>query len=253
VGWLREETLLYRALDRLARGYARRAGAALVPTPGLADPVRGHGAATVTVVPGAVFDAARGDEVRARARAELGVQEETCLFVYIGALGVANGLQALLDAAVEVGDDARTAFVVIGDGSDRARLEQEVHRRRITSVRILPPIAKERVPDVLAAGDVCLHLLRPDPLFAGALPSKVLEYLGAHRPGCPRAPGARERRRLRPVGRAAGRGAAHVGGDGRGRAAAPGRAGLPLRQRALLPGGQRRPARRRARRGHERA
>jgi glycosyltransferase involved in cell wall biosynthesis len=193
VGWLREETLLYRALDRLARGYARRAGAALVPTPGLADPVRGHGAATVTVVPGAVFDAARGDEVRARARAELGVQEETCLFVYIGALGVANGLQALLDAAVEVGDDARTAFVVIGDGSDRARLEQEVHRRRITSVRILPPIAKERVPDVLAAGDVCLHLLRPDPLFAGALPSKVLEYLGAHRPFITTVPGVPER------------------------------------------------------------
>jgi glycosyltransferase involved in cell wall biosynthesis len=57
-----------------------------------------------------------------------------------------------------------------------------VRRREIPGVRFLAPVPKEDVPEILAAGDVCLHLLRPDPLFAGALPSKVLEYLGAHRP-----------------------------------------------------------------------
>jgi hypothetical protein len=45
------------------------------------------------------------------------------------------------------------------------------------------------VPNVLAASDVCLHVLRPDPLFTGALPSKVLEYLGAHRPFITTVPG----------------------------------------------------------------
>jgi glycosyltransferase involved in cell wall biosynthesis len=193
VGWLREETQLYRALDRLARRYARRAEAVLVPTPGLAEPVQRHGAATVCVVPGAVFDSARGVEVRMRARAELGVAPDSCLFVYVGALGVANGLQTLLDAAVEVAGDERMSFVLVGDGSDRRRLEQEVEHRRIPRVRILPPVPKERVPDILAASDVCLHLLRPDPLFAGALPSKVLEYLGAHRPFITTVPGVPER------------------------------------------------------------
>jgi hypothetical protein len=193
VGWLREETQLYRALDRLARRYARRAEAVLVPTPGLAEPVQRHGAATVCVVPGAVFDSARGVEVRMRVRAELGVAPDTCLFVYVGALGVANGLQTLLDAAGEVAGDERMSFVLVGDGSDRRRLEQEVEHRRIPRVRILPPVPKERVPDILAASDVCLHLLRPDPLFAGALPSKVLEYLGAHRPFITTVPGVPER------------------------------------------------------------
>jgi hypothetical protein len=193
VGWLREETQLYRALDRLARRYARRAEAVLVPTPGLAEPVQRHGAATVCVVPGAVFDSARGVEVRMRVRAELGVAPDTCLFVYVGALGVANGLQTLLDAAGEVAGDERMSFVLVGDGSDRRRLEHEVEHRRIPRVRILPPVPKERVPDILAASDVCLHLLRPDPLFAGALPSKVLEYLGAHRPFITTVPGVPER------------------------------------------------------------
>jgi colanic acid biosynthesis glycosyl transferase WcaI len=193
VGWLRQETQLYRALDRLARRYARRAEAVLVPTPGLAEPVRRQGAATVCVVPGAVFDSARGIEVRMRVRAELDVAPNTCLFVYVGALGVANGLQTLLEAAAEVGGDERMSFVVVGDGSDRRRLEHEVEDRRIPRVRILPPVPKERVPDILAASDVCLHLLRPDPLFAGALPSKVLEYLGAHRPFITTVPGVPER------------------------------------------------------------
>jgi colanic acid biosynthesis glycosyl transferase WcaI len=192
VGWLREETRLYRALDRVARRYARNAEAVLVPTPGLAEPVQRHGAATVCVVPGAVFDSARGSDVRVRTRAELDVAPDTCLFVYVGALGVANGVQTLLEAA-EVAGDERMSFVLIGDGSDRRRLEREVERRRIPRVRILPPVPKERVPDFLAASDICLHLLRPDPLFAGALPSKILEYLGAHRPFITTVPGVPQR------------------------------------------------------------
>jgi glycosyltransferase involved in cell wall biosynthesis len=193
VGWLREETQLYRALDRLARRYARRAAAVLVPTPGLAEPVHRQGAATVCVVPGAVFDSARGDDVRERTRTDLDVAQDACLFVYVGALGVANGLQVLLEAAVQVAGDERITFIIVGDGSDRRRLEEEVEHRRIPGVRILPPVPKERVPDLLAASDVCLHLLRPDPLFAGALPSKVLEYLGAHRPFVTTVPGVPER------------------------------------------------------------
>ena len=193
VGWLDEETLVYRALDRLARRCARRAHAAIVPTPGLAEPVRSHGAGAVAVVPGPVFDSARPVEIRTRMRAALGVADDTCLFVYMGALGVANGLQTLVDAAAQVAGDSRMAFLLLGDGSDRRRLEREVAHRRITAIRILPPVPKDEIPDVLAASDVCLHLLRPDPLFAGALPAKTLEYLGAHRPFITTVPGVPER------------------------------------------------------------
>jgi len=193
VGWLEADTLVYRALEHLARRYATRADAVLVPTPGLAEPMRRHGAATVTVVPGAVFDARRGPQVGARVRTELGVGDDVCLFVYVGALGVANGLQVLLDAAAALADDERMAFVVMGDGSDRRRLEKEARHRRIPRLVFLPPVAKEEVPNILAASDVCLHVLRPDPLFATALPSKVLEYLGAHRPFITTVPGGPQR------------------------------------------------------------
>ena len=47
VGWLREDTLLYGALDRVAHHSAQAAAAVLVPTPGLAEPVQRHGARAV--------------------------------------------------------------------------------------------------------------------------------------------------------------------------------------------------------------
>jgi colanic acid biosynthesis glycosyl transferase WcaI len=200
VGWLREETKLYGALERLAHRSARAAAAVLVPTPGLAEPVLRHGARAVRVVPGAVFDTQRPPEVRSRVRAELDVSDHTCLFVYVGAIGVANGLQTLLEAALAVADDDRMSFVLMGDGSDRRRLEDEVRTRRIPGVRILPPAPKEEVPKILAASDVCLHLLRPDPLFTAALPSKVLEYLGAHRPFITTVAGVPERLALESGG-----------------------------------------------------
>ena len=147
----------------------------------------------MSVVPGAVLDARREPEVRRRVRAEMDLEEDVCLFVYVGALGVANGLQMLLDAAVAVAADERMSFLVMGDGSDRRRLEEEARARGIPRLAILPPAPKEEVPAILAASDVCLHLLRPDPLFASALPSKVLEYLGAHRPFITTVPGTPQR------------------------------------------------------------
>ena len=52
---------------------------------------------------------------------------------------------------------------------------------------------KQQARELLAAADVGLHLLRPDPVFASALPTKVLEYLGAHRAFITTVPGLPER------------------------------------------------------------
>jgi glycosyltransferase involved in cell wall biosynthesis len=54
-------------------------------------------------------------------------------------------------------------------------------------------VPKAEVAGLLAAADVCLHLLRRDPVFETALPSKVLEYFGSHRPFVTTVPGLPER------------------------------------------------------------
>jgi glycosyltransferase involved in cell wall biosynthesis len=189
VGWLAEDSRLYGVLERLAHHHASTADAVIVPTPGLVEPISRHGASRVDVVPGSVLDAGTDDDRRARARAELAIDDATCLFVYVGAVGLANGLDMLLDAVRALPNGSGARFLVVGDGSARAALEARIARERIESVQIIDAVPRDRVGDFLAAADVCLHLLRPDPVFASALPTKMLEYFGAHRPFVTTVPG----------------------------------------------------------------
>jgi glycosyltransferase involved in cell wall biosynthesis len=154
----------------------------------MVDGVRRHGAREVHVLPGIVVEAACPQEVRRAIRSDLGVMESECLFVYVGALGVANGLDVLLDAARGLEDESLT-IVVAGDGSDRARLERRLAELRLEHLRLLGPVPRRRAGELLCAADVCLHVLRPDPLFEGVLPTKILEAFGAHRPVITTVPG----------------------------------------------------------------
>lgn len=187
VGWLSEGSSAYRALDRAARRYTKRADAVVVPSPGMVDGVRAHGATSVHVLPGVVVDRRCDDATRLRVRRELGVADDTCLFVYVGALGVANGLDTLFDAAAGLHEDL--AVVVAGDGSDRERLERRLAGETLPALRLLGPVPRARAHELLCAADVCLHVLRADPLFTGVLPTKVLDAFGAHRPLITTVPG----------------------------------------------------------------
>jgi colanic acid biosynthesis glycosyl transferase WcaI len=181
VGWLARESSLYRVLDRVARHAAQHADAVVVPTPGLVPGLLEHGAPGVDVIPGAVVDQPPDAELRAVTRGELGIAAEECLFVYVGAIGRANGVDTLVDAVAALPPEVRARVVLAGDGSDRRRLEARLVHEGLERVTFLGPVSKDGIAPLLAASDVCLHLLRPDPVFETAQPTKVLEYLGAHR------------------------------------------------------------------------
>ena len=200
VGWLSEQSLLYRVLERVAHRLASRAQAVIVPTPGLIEIVRRHGAKKVDVISGAVIDAPSSPELRRAARARLGVPDDECLFLYLGALGAANGVDTLLDAVQALPTDTPARFLLVGDGSARVALEERVREQGIETVSIVPAVPKDEVKDYLAASDVCLHLLRADPVRASDQGAGVLrgaptfhhDGRGASRAAC-----ARGRRRLR--------------------------------------------------------
>jgi colanic acid biosynthesis glycosyl transferase WcaI len=176
----------------VAHRLARTADEVIVPTPGLVADLERHGARHVHVLPGPVLDGGATAEERRAARSELGLADGTCAVVYAGAIGVANGLDLLLDAVRDLPPHADTTVLVAGDGSARASVEQRLSSESIARVRMLGPIPKDDVRRLLAAADVCLHLLRPDPLFATAQPTKMLEYFGAHRAVITTVPGLPE-------------------------------------------------------------
>jgi colanic acid biosynthesis glycosyl transferase WcaI len=128
-------------------------------------------------------------ERRSITRARLGVADGECLFLYLGAIGVANGLDLLLDAVESLPGGMPARVAVAGDGSARASFADAVESRRLDRIALLPPVNQDGVADLLAAADVGLHLLRPDPVFSSALPTKALEYLGAGLPFVTTVPG----------------------------------------------------------------
>jgi colanic acid biosynthesis glycosyl transferase WcaI len=189
VGWLSSDGLAYRLLERFARSVTRRARVVIVPTPGLEPLVRAHGAREICVLPGSVSARERDPERRRLTRTRLGIGDDQCVFLYLGAIGAANGLDLLLEAVASLPPHVRARIVVAGDGSARRSFAVAVKSRGLDRITLLPPVSHEDVADLLAAADVGLHLLRPDPVFASALPSKALEYLGAGLPFVTTVPG----------------------------------------------------------------
>jgi colanic acid biosynthesis glycosyl transferase WcaI len=189
VGWLSSDGLAYRLLARFAHSVTRRAAAVIVPTPGLESPVRAHGAREIHVLPGIVTPRDRDPERRRLTRSRLEIGDDQCVFLYLGAIGVANGLDLLLEAVGSLPAHVPARVVVAGDGSARSSFAAAVDARRLERITLLPPVSQDGVGDLLAAADVGLHLLRPDPVFASALPTKALEYLGAGLPFVTTVPG----------------------------------------------------------------
>ena len=73
-------------------------------------------------------------------------------------------------------------YLMVGDGADRRRLLEQRARRGLDNVIMRPSVAKEEVPGLYAAADVCLVTLRDVPLFSSFVPSKLFELLAAGRP-----------------------------------------------------------------------
>ena len=107
-------------------------------------------------------------------------EEPGPVFVYAGLFGLPQGLDQILDLAAELPPEAPGRFVLVGDGPVRASLERRVREERISRVRLLPPVPRERVPELLAEADVAVVSLGLS--LTGATPSKLYEAMAARLP-----------------------------------------------------------------------
>lgn len=103
--------------------------------------------------------------------------------LYAGTIGLAQGLEVVLNAAARLQTLLPNAqFVLAGDGVERKRLEAEAKNRQLTNIRFLGPLPGDMMPSLYACADVLMLHLRADPLFAITIPHKVFTYLAAQKP-----------------------------------------------------------------------
>ena len=167
------EQFLYRRADRITavtRGFVRHIRARVV------DPERvlwlSNGAATD------LFDPARVDPTL---RTRLGL-DGRFVVTFAGLHGMAQGLDAVLEAASRLQDRPEVVFVFIGDGPAKARLMASAARLDLANVRFLPTVPPAEAALYLTASDALLVPLRPHPAFDTFVPSKLYDFLACARP-----------------------------------------------------------------------
>lgn len=175
---------LWWAMDRLADAACREASAVVALSEGMAATALSHGAAPgrVAVVPNGCDLDLFGPQNRLWRPA--GVAPRDVLAVYAGAHGIANGLDQLLDAAARLAaHDARLRLVLVGEGSERARLQARAVAERLDNVLFLPPMPKACLAGLLEGAQIGLQCLAPVAAFAElTAPNKLMDYLAAGLP-----------------------------------------------------------------------
>jgi glycosyltransferase involved in cell wall biosynthesis len=101
---------------------------------------------------------------------------------YIGTHGMAHGLETVFAAAEKLQGREDIVFLLVGDGAERSRLLRLLAEKNPANVLMLPQQPKERIPEIIAASNVCLVLLKAAPLFRTVIPSKIFEAMAMKRP-----------------------------------------------------------------------
>ncbi|EMN0395313.1 glycosyltransferase family 4 protein [Citrobacter freundii] len=113
------------------------------------------------------------------------VEHTDLMAIFTGTHGIANGLDAVLDAAAVLLRRGRTdiKIVLIGQGKKKGELQKRVVNENLTNVIFHDPVDKERLSGLMAASDIGLQLLANVPAFYyGTSPNKFFDYIAAGLP-----------------------------------------------------------------------
>lgn len=102
------------------------------------------------------------------------------VFVFAGLLGLAQGLDQILDLAKSLPSDVAGRFVLVGDGPAREHLERRISEESIPRVKMVPAVSRDRVPAILAVADAAVISLGMS--IPGAVPSKIYEAMASSLP-----------------------------------------------------------------------
>lgn len=120
------------------------------------------------------------------------VLADDVMAVFTGTHGMANGLDAVLDAASVLksrGVDT-VKLVLIGAGQLKARLKTRADQENLSNVIFLDPVGKSQLAGLMASSNLGLQILANVPAFYyGTSPNKFFDYLASGIPVLTNYPG----------------------------------------------------------------
>ena len=167
--WL--EGFLYRHADHM-----------IVNSPGYLEHVKSRGAKSVELVPNGadpnMFEP-QSEGLDFRRAHQL---EDHFVVLYAGAHGISNDLDVVLDCAEILMQNPAFRFVLLGDGKEKAALQQRAGDLGLNNILFLPSVPKIEMATALAGSQACIAILKPLEEYKTTYPNKVFDYMAAGRP-----------------------------------------------------------------------
>jgi glycosyltransferase involved in cell wall biosynthesis len=173
------------AAKKLEKLLYRRAARVVAVTRGIQTRLveRGLNPSKVELIPnGANTDLFTYTEAGGRAVRHRLCLDDKFVVMYAGIHGIAQGLETLLHAAERLREHDDITFLFLGEGPRKAEIVRMQEDMALGNVTMLPEVPSTEMPSYLSAADCAIVPLKREPLFQGALPSKMFEAWACSRP-----------------------------------------------------------------------
>ena len=177
MGFLKNR-LLIKYIQRRTNRIYRQAAAVVALSEGMRDQVLSHG-----VDPEKVHVIHNGTDPKAFSYVEREAKPEVTL-IYTGTVGIANGLDQLVDLAEELDRRGRNdiRIEVVGQGNDLDRVLAYKMEKGLENIRFRSRVPKEEVPQLLSNADIgCVCFANHAVLEANSA-NKFYDYLASGLP-----------------------------------------------------------------------
>jgi len=110
-------------------------------------------------------------------------QEGKRIVLYGGNHGIANALEHVVTAAELLKDAPGIHFLLVGQGPEKAALQESARRAELKNITFLPPVTRSQMPALTREADLGYIGLQKRDLFKyGVSPNKLFEYMAAGLP-----------------------------------------------------------------------
>ncbi|MBC8401063.1 MAG: glycosyltransferase family 4 protein [Candidatus Marinimicrobia bacterium] len=113
-------------------------------------------------------------------RKELNLQNKF-IFIYAGLIGIAQGLDIIIESASNLTENDEIHFLIVGDGVQKKQLQLRAKQLNLSNITFLNSQKRENIAPLLKTSDVAVIPL-VNAAISDAVPSKLLEAWGCKKP-----------------------------------------------------------------------
>lgn len=180
-----EDSLLSRALSALSRFLYERCDHVVVVTPAFREELIERWdvpAEKISIVQNGVETELFTPDEKGEEKTRSALEGRFAV-AYVGTIGLAHGLDTILDAAPMLQTrHPEVLFLIVGEGADKDHLVSRVRAEELGNVRFIPQRPRSEIPAIVRSCDACLVLLKKADVFKTVIPTKMLEFMASGRP-----------------------------------------------------------------------